>query len=121
MKTDTPQKIKMPYVESQDYLDRLIASARDNAIKQTALSKLYGKPIHLSKRWISTAVASAAVLVILLIGTWKYFGVHSSHLTANTVVESPLDIFLEQLSEEEAYQLTYYEIEEIPEYYNDNN
>ncbi len=101
---------RLPYRESQDYLDSLVDRAVDGAIKQHAAVK---------RRWRSGLMAtSAAAVVLLLIGIGlKAFFYHDMATTRSAVAAaSPLDDFLSSLDDTEASQLTYYEIEEIPEY-----
>ena len=99
---------KMPYEESEEYLDGLITRATEGAIKHQAAMqvKSHWRKIRLS--------AAAAVLIVVGIGTavWKV----QQQTVATMASESPLDEFLISLTDEEVAQLPYYEIEEIPEY-----
>ena len=100
---------RLPYQESEEYLNELIDAKTENAIR------LQGRA-NTRKRWRIMA-ASAAAVVLLLIG----FGVSLMHDPAWQPIvaqssDGPLDDFLNSLSNEEAAQLPYYEIEEIPEY-----
>ena len=60
--------------------------------------------------------AWAAAVVVLIIG----FGIALMYVKSSPQLpmsdQSPLDEFLSTLSDEEASQLTFYEMEEIPEY-----
>lgn len=100
---------KLPYQESDKYLENLINKTTENAIRQQNTAKGHWQ--------LSRMIASAAAGLILLIG----IGVTVFNLGDKTAAvplqdQSPLDEFLNTLSDEEAAQLQYYEIEEIPEY-----
>lgn len=100
---------RLPYSESQQYLDDLINKATEQAIMHHAIRGQTSRK--------SMIIASAAAIVLLLIGIGVAVIQHES--TQQTVVlqsEGPLDEFLNTLTDEEAAQLQYYEIEEIPEY-----
>jgi len=95
---------KMPYLENEEYLDSLIEHATERAVHQAKI-----------KRWprLSIMLASAAAVALLAIGFALFNGQNVPVTTSN---QGPLDEFLSTLSDEEAAQLPYYEIEEIPEY-----
>ena len=100
---------RLPYHESEEYLNELIDEKTENAIR------IHGKA-NTRKRW-SVITASAAAVALLLIS----FGVSLMHDQAKQPIiahgsDGPLDEFLNSISNEEAAQLPYYEIEEIPEY-----
>ena len=62
-------------------------------------------------------IASTAAGLIMLIGIGvTVFNLGDKSATVPLQDQSPLDEFLNTLSDEEAAQLQYYEIEEIPEY-----
>ena len=99
---------RMPYRESGEYVDNLIDATTDRAIKQQAMarrSRLRGL--------IAASAAAVAVLIVSL--SISLFNGKSTQQAAMTG-QGPLDEFLNTLSDEEAAQLTYYEIDEIPEY-----
>ena len=100
---------RLPYQESEEYLIVLIDKKTENAIMLHRKAKS-------RKRW-SMMTASAAAVALLLIG----FGVKLMFEKDKQPIvtlsgDGPLDEFLNALSDEEAAQLLYYEIEEIPEY-----
>lgn len=100
---------RLPYQESEEYLIELIDKKTENAIMLHRKAKS-------RKRW-SMMTASAAAVALLLIG----FGVKLMFEKDKQPIvtlsgDGPLDEFLNALSDEEAAQLLYYEIEEIPEY-----
>ena len=99
---------KMPFRETGDYLDNLIDGATEKAITEQATAK--------RSRRLRLMIASAAAVALLIIGYGiALFNARSTHqVTMND--QGPLDEFLNTLSDEEAAQLTFYELEEIPEY-----
>lgn len=100
---------KMPYQESEEYLDQLIEQASCQAIDR-------GKP-HLSRR-MSWMIASAVATVVIVIGIGV--GLFNDKTTTGVAAipqgQGPIDEFLNTLTDEEVAMLPYYEIEEIPEY-----
>ena len=99
---------KMPYNESEEYLDSLIDRAIEQAIKQHAGDRG-------SHRWMVMA-ASAAAVALLLISIGVTVMNYESRQTVTLQSEGPIDEFLSSLTDEEVAQLPYIEIEEIPEY-----
>ena len=100
---------KLPYEESEEYLDGLIGRATEGAIKRQAAMRA-------KSRWGKMMTSAAAVaLIVVGIGTavWK---VQQQQAVTTMASESPIDEFLNTLTDEEVAQLPYYEIEEIPEY-----
>ena len=98
--------IGMPYHEANDYVSRLVNSATEKAIRQQKGARL------LSLRKI---VAAAAAVVLLLTGagvTYYKYAATPHPLTA-TCQSSPVDDFLNSLTDEEVQMLTYYEVEEL--------
>lgn len=100
---------KLPYHESEEYLDSLMDKAARVALQQHGRAKV-------SKRR-SLIWASAAAVALLLIG----IGFHelndmNRQSVATIQADGPFDEFLNSLTDEEVAQLPYFEIEEIPEY-----
>ena len=99
---------QMPYFENDEYLERLICTTTEEAIR-------HAKPKSRHRLILITASAAASVLLVLGIGfTLWYSGTSSSSEPISSV--SPIDEFLNSLSDKEIAALPYYEIEEIPEY-----
>ena len=98
---------KMPYKESEEYLDALIDKATENAINHHA--SVRRKP----RLGMMLASAAAVALLVIGIGLTLFKG---QDKPATISDQGPLDEFLSSLSDEEAAQLSFYEIEEIPEY-----
>lgn len=99
---------RLPYQESDQYIDDLINKATEHAI---------GHHHDRSNKRLRMMIVSAAAVALLLIGIGVSV-INQNDKAATTAMQasSPLDEFLNTLSTEEAAQLPYYEIEEIPEY-----
>lgn len=101
---------RLPYTESEEYLNNLIDTMTENAILQQPRAKK-------NRHWGMMMAASAAAVVLLILGIGLSVIHQSSKTEAITLqTEGPIDEFLSSLSDEEAAQLPYYEIDEIPEY-----
>ena len=97
---------KMPYAESQEYLDNLIANVTETAIEKGNS----GRTQRILWPAVSIA-AAAAVLLFVFIGRNAEKPEPSIQIAQNT--ESPMDDFLAGISDEDLMQLTGYEMEEI--------
>ena len=100
---------RMPYAESEDYLNRLISQATEQAISQGQKAKT--RPL---RTWIA---AAAAALVLIAGLTITYFHQNNEEELVAEQTTGPIDQFLDSLTDDEAQQLAYYEIEDIQEYY----
>ncbi len=101
---------RMPYTEDRNYVSNLISQAAEAALQQQSKAKT----VSLKYKWMATA---AAVLV-LLAGAGVTYHLQTSEAVQPVVAESmpsPVDDFLDSLSDEDVQLLAYYEIEEIPE------
>ena len=65
-------------------------------------------------RWVMAVSAAAVVLLIVGSGVALFNGRTTQPVTMDNL--GPIDEFLSSLSDEEAAQLPFYEVEEIPEY-----
>lgn len=100
---------KLPYSESEEYLDNLMDKVAGVALQQP-------HPARGRKHW-GMMLASAAAVLLLVFGigfTVLKNGGH--HQMTDLQSSGPIDEFLSSLTDEEVAQLPYYEIEEIPEY-----
>ena len=107
---------RMPYAESEDYLNRLISQATEQAILQGARGKEQGASgkTRVIRMWL----AAAAVALVLIAGlTITYFHQNNEEELVAEQTTGPIDQFLDSLTDDEAQQLAYYEIEDIQEYY----
>lgn len=99
---------KLPYQESEEYLDTLIARVSEGVVARRKSQKLRRKRIMM--------FTSVAAMLLLVIGIGINVMNQRSEKVVVTSVEGPVDEFLNALTDEEVAQLPYYEIEEIPEY-----
>jgi len=115
---------RMPYSESEEYLDKLVEKATEKAIRQGKTTKPQIRRIY------TVMAAAAAVLLLMTIGVMQ-FHTHEEQLAmvqqestslmadnSTTTAEDPgpIDDFLNGLSDEEVQMLAYYEMDDIPEY-----
>ena len=100
---------RLPYNERAEYLSSLVDSAAEKAIVHDAHAR--------RRRRLSMMAASVAAVALLVIGIGVAVNNNiGSSIPVTAQADGPLDEFLNTLTDEEAAQLTYYEIEEIPEY-----
>jgi hypothetical protein len=97
----------MPFAESDDYVRQLVESTTEKALQQP-MAKVHSLRIVL-------AAAAAIVLLIAGIGITYYNKVIAEAQLTAQQTESPMEQFLNGLTDEEVQLLAYYEIEEIPE------
>ena len=104
---------QMPYNESQEYLDNLVSRVTEKAVEEgrESLQKGRKRGLH-TILWPAISVAAAAaVLLFVFLGRGAGEPENQTHIAMNT--ESPIDTFLNGLSDEELMQLSSYEIEEV--------
>lgn len=99
---------RMPYAESDEYLSQLLSQATEKAISQ---------PTATTKRTTRTWLAAAAIATLLAVAGISYFQHQpaTGQLSAS-LEESPIEQFLNELSDDDVQLLACYDIEEIPEY-----
>ena len=100
---------QMPYAESEDYLDEMIANATEKAIG-SQVDRQHPKYLRIA----SFASIAVAAFLLLVVG-WTWFKPQPETFVTEQM-ESPVDEFLNDLTDEEVQLLAYYEIEDIPEY-----
>ena len=111
MKEDSFENLgkKLPYRESDEYLDTLLDRVAENAVRRQ--DRTHGK-----KHWgLMLTSAAAVALLVLGIGLTVLNNGRSQHVLVQQT-DSPIDEFLNSLTDEEVAQLPCFEIEEIPEY-----
>ena len=112
---------KMPYRESQEYLDELIARTTEQAIRQGHRPKATVRPL------VKYAVAAAIVALLVFAGITLWSPSQQpvvAELLTDTIAtstteiegEGPIDEFLDGISDDDAQLLAYYEIEDEVEY-----
>ncbi len=106
MKTEKISKA-MPFVEPEGYVDQLVKEATEKAIRQ---GKRPARRVTL--HWVAGLAAS--VLLLIGVATWWIAGMKDdAQSLAQTQQQDPLGQLLNSISDEEAQQIEYYEIEEI--------
>lgn len=100
---------KMPFEETEAYLDGLIHRATEDAIKQQGRE-------HGTRRLVTRATSAAAVALVTIGIGLTVFNHMAKQEPINMHSDGPIDEFLSTLTDEEVAQLPYYDIEEIPEY-----
>ncbi len=102
---------RMPYAEDKDYISGLVEKATEKALQQEPKAKT----ISLRTKWM----AVAATVAVLIAGAGITYH-HSSTTEVQPVVaketSGPIDVFLNNLSDEDAQLLTCYDLEEISEF-----
>ena len=99
---------RMPYAESDEYLSQLLSRATEQAISQPTTS---------TSRTTRTWLAAAAVATLLAGAGISYFQHQpTTDQLAASQEESPIEQFLNELSDDDVQFLACYDIEEIPEY-----
>ena len=99
------KNINMPYRESDEYVRRIVSDATERAVSNSRTAK----PVPA----IRLAAAAAAVFLMAAGGVTCYkLTADTRQLTARTET-SPVEEFLNGLTDEEVQMLSCYEIEEI--------
>ena len=99
---------RMPYQESEEYLNDLIDKSIEKAVMQHSAARRNWS------RMLMAASVAAMTLLILGLGVTLFNGWDAQPVSMSD--QGPLDEFLSTLSDEEAAQLQFYEMEEIPMY-----
>lgn len=98
----------MPYAENDDYLDNLISSATEKAIEKNRSKGTVAK-------WTIASLAAASIALLVVVGVKMFNNPPTKPVVAHENA-SPIDEFLDGLSDDDAQLLAYYEIEDVPEY-----
>lgn len=105
---------RMPYTEREDYVQQLISQTTERTI---SLSK--HRAITL-RRYRMTAIAAAVAALLVITGLSVVNTPAEQPVAQSQEVVSPIDEFLNSISDEEAQLLASYTIETVPEYSLDN-
>ncbi len=98
-------KINMPYRESNEYVSRLVSDATERAISNSRATEF------IPARRLAAVAAAVLVMAVGGITCYKLMA-DTKQLIAQTET-SPVDEFLNGLTDEEVQMLSYYEVEEI--------
>ena len=101
------QKIPMPYRESNQYVEFLTERSTEYAIRHAATHTVCKTAIALT--------AAASLLFIAGIAILRYDPTPQP-LVSHVDVISPIEEFINTLTDEEARQIICHDIDEIPEY-----
>lgn len=96
----------LPYKESDEYVEKLVARCSGEAIRKSQVRTTADRPVL--NPWLYGAASIAAAIVIAVF-IWKPGFSNSA--------ASPIDSFLSGLSAEEIQMISDWTIDEIPEYY----
>lgn len=95
----------LPYTESEEYVERLVEKC-----SREALRKPKGKTDrHYMRPWVYGAVSIAAAAIVMAVFIWKPDN--------SNPASSPIDSFLSGLTQEEIQMISFWNVDEIPEYY----
>lgn len=100
---------KMPYQESSEYLNQLIERTTETAIRQSQRPKDVMRPLL-------RYVAAAAVVALFVFVGFSLWSPTMEQQVAQSEMSSPVDDFLNNISDEDVQLLAYYDIDDIPEY-----
>ena len=95
----------LPYKESEEYVERLVAKCSREAVRksQNKTDRPYMRP------WVYGAVSIAAAAIVMAVFIWKPDN--------SSPASSPIDSFLSGLTQEEIQMISTWNVDEIPEYY----
>lgn len=96
--------IKMPYHETDEYVSRLVSDTTERVIRSRKSTKFIS---------IKRLAAAAAVLLLTVGGITYYKQAADVKPLMAQSNNSPVDEFLNSLTDEEVQMLPYYEVEEI--------
>ncbi len=101
---------RMPYAESDEYLSSLIERTTETAIQRAR------KPRTTLRPAFRMAVAAAVAALLVFVGITLWNPMTTAPQVAQAATESPVDDFLNNISDEDAQLLAYYEVEDIQNY-----
>ena len=104
---------RLPYGESDEQVDQLVSAATAHAIEQS-----HRRATAWHQRHRLVWAAAAMVVILLGVGAALFYAEHKTAVTEldSEAYAGPVDTFLSSLTDDEAMQVAYYEIDEIPEY-----
>lgn len=109
---------QMPFRENDEYVSRLLDNATRHAVKVCRAERARRRAVRASLLRIALGAAASVVLVLGL--GWRLLLPQAASqpgpATAVEQEQSPLDVFLDGITDEEAQAIACYEVEDIPEY-----
>lgn len=99
---------RMPYKESDDYVARLISECADNAVNGKRVAR---KAPVVRMVWQMASVAAVLALAVVLFVNLSKDSDYDRYLSSPALSE-----VLSQMSDEDLMCVSYYEVDEIPEY-----
>lgn len=109
---------QMPFPENDEYVSPLLDNATRHAIKVCRAERERRRSVRTSVLRVALG-AAASVALVLGIGWRMFLPQAAGQAGTATEVEqeqSPLDVFLDGITDEEAQTIACYEVEDIPEY-----
>lgn len=97
----------LPYKETDEYVETLVARCSEEAIRLSKAGKKTERHSH--RPWLYGAVSIAAAAIAITVFIWR-----PNHSNSSL---SPIDSFLSGLTQEEIQMISDWTIDEIPEYY----
>lgn len=95
----------LPYKETDEYVENLVARCSAEAIRKSKVGKKAERHSH--RPWLYVSIAAATIAVAVFI--WRPD--HNNHSL------SPIESFLSELTQEEIQMIADWSVDEIPEYY----
>jgi len=97
----------MPFKEEEGYVEDLVRNITEQTICKADRKRAHSIPM----RWL----AGIAATLLLLVGVGLLWNINQADTPAIARAEQqePLEVFLNSISDEEAQQIEFYEIEEI--------
>lgn len=96
----------LPYKETEEYVENLVARCSAEAVRKEQASTKSERYSH--RPWLYGAVSIAAAIAIAVL-IWRP--------NNNNPSMSPMDSFLSGLTQEEIQMISDWSVDEIPEYY----
>lgn len=105
---------KMPFHEPNEYVNQLVDAATERAIRHSK------QKAHNASSQVFMRIAAVGLVVLSLAGLGWFYQPTTLEETelanVSATQNGPLQAFLNNISDEDAQMISYYEIETIPEY-----
>ena len=97
----------LPYKETDEYVEELVARCSREVARQSTMGKKTESHFH--RPWLYGVVSIAAAAIAIAVFIWR-----PNHSNSSL---SPIDSFLAGLTQEELQMISDWSVDEIPEYY----